>query len=55
MARVQLATDPENLASQRVAAKAGFQREGVLRSLRENKGARVDQLFFSLLPEDFKK
>jgi RimJ/RimL family protein N-acetyltransferase len=53
MARVQLGTHPENLASQRVATKAGFQREGVLRSLREIKGERVDQVFFSMLPEDF--
>jgi RimJ/RimL family protein N-acetyltransferase len=52
MARVQLGMHPENLASQRVAMKAGFQREGVLRSLREIKGERVDQVFFSMLPED---
>jgi RimJ/RimL family protein N-acetyltransferase len=52
IARVQLGTHPENLASQRVATKAGFQREGVLRSLREIKGERVDQVFFSMLPED---
>jgi RimJ/RimL family protein N-acetyltransferase len=52
MARVQLGTHPENPASARVATKAGFQREGVLRSLREIKGERVDQVFFSLLPKD---
>jgi RimJ/RimL family protein N-acetyltransferase len=52
IARVQLGTHPENLASQRVAIKAGFTREGVLRSLREIKGVRVDQVIFSVLPED---
>ena len=30
--RVDLVTDPDNLASQRVAEKVGFQREGVLRA-----------------------
>jgi [ribosomal protein S5]-alanine N-acetyltransferase len=52
MARVQLGTHPENVASEKVAIKAGFKREGVLRSLRENKGVRVDLVFFSLLPAD---
>jgi RimJ/RimL family protein N-acetyltransferase len=50
--RVQLTTEPNNLASQRVAEKAGFTREGVLRSLLEFKGRRRDAVMFSLLPED---
>ena len=33
LGRVELVTDPDNIASQRVAEKAGFTREGVLRSI----------------------
>jgi RimJ/RimL family protein N-acetyltransferase len=50
--RVQLTTDPENRASQRVAEKAGFRREGILRSFHEIKGRRRDAVMFSLLPDD---
>jgi RimJ/RimL family protein N-acetyltransferase len=51
-ARVQLRTEPDNVASQRVAEKAGFTREGTLRSVLELKGRRRDAVMFSLLPED---
>ena len=37
LGRIELVTDPENIASQRVAEKAGFQREGVLRSMLLNR------------------
>jgi RimJ/RimL family protein N-acetyltransferase len=48
--RVQLLTDPENVPSQRVAEKAGFQREGLLRSYIEARGReRRYCLMFSLL------
>jgi RimJ/RimL family protein N-acetyltransferase len=50
--RVQLYTDPANDASQRVAEKAGFQREGTLRSWTEIKGTRRDAVMYSLLPDD---
>jgi RimJ/RimL family protein N-acetyltransferase len=51
LGRVELVTDPDNLASQRVAKKAGFQREGVLRSILVNRdGSRRDGVLFSLLP-----
>ena len=50
--RVQLWASGENAASQRVAARSGFQREGVLRSYAEANGRRVDAVFFSLLPSD---
>lgn len=51
LARLELITDPENLASQRVAGRAGFQREGVLRShLSHPEGRRRDSVIFSLLP-----
>ena len=53
LGRIELVTDPENIASQRVAEKAGFQREGVLRSMLLNRdGSRRDGVMFSLLPED---
>lgn len=51
LGRIELAADPENLASQRVAEKAGFQREGVLRSMLPTRdGTRRDGVMFSLLP-----
>jgi RimJ/RimL family protein N-acetyltransferase len=51
--RLELITDPENLASQRVAEKVGFQREGILRShLPHPDGRRRDSVMFSLLPDD---
>ena len=49
--RLELITDPDNLASQRVAEKVGFQREGVLRAhLRHPDGRIRDSVMFSLLP-----
>ncbi len=51
--RLELLTDPENVASQRVAEKAGFQREGILRSSLEYRdGIRRDSMIFSLLPDE---
>jgi RimJ/RimL family protein N-acetyltransferase len=50
--RISLLAEPENVPSQRVAEKAGFRREGVLRSFRELKGARRDYVMYSLLPGD---
>lgn len=49
--RLQLRADVENPASNRVAEKAGFRREGVLRSQRHNArlGRRVDFVMWSLL------
>jgi RimJ/RimL family protein N-acetyltransferase len=51
-ARIELLADPGNVASQRVAEKAGFSREGVLRSYHEHRGQRIDVVMFSLLPTD---
>jgi RimJ/RimL family protein N-acetyltransferase len=50
--RLQLRADVENVPSQRVAEKAGFTREGVLRSVHFNprRNRRVDFVMFSLLP-----
>jgi RimJ/RimL family protein N-acetyltransferase len=50
--RVQLTTHLDNPGSQRVAQKAGFVREGVLRAWAEQRGERVDLVMWSLLPGD---
>ncbi|MGH2981129.1 MAG: GNAT family N-acetyltransferase, partial [Solirubrobacterales bacterium] len=50
--RVQIHTRVANQASQRVAERAGFVREGVLRSHMQVKGRRFDAVVFSLLPGD---
>jgi RimJ/RimL family protein N-acetyltransferase len=52
VARLQLTTHLDNPASQRVAEKAGFLREGVLRSWAEQHGERVDLVMWSLVPGD---
>ena len=53
--RVDLITDPDNLASQRVAEKVGFRREGVLRAhLRHPDGRIRDSVMFSLLPGELR-
>jgi ribosomal-protein-alanine N-acetyltransferase len=53
-ARVWLRADPENVGSCRVAEKAGFTREGVLRSVHWNERLRrrQDHVVYSLLPAD---
>jgi RimJ/RimL family protein N-acetyltransferase len=49
--RMELITDPENVASQRVAEKVGYRREGVMRAhLRHPDGRIRDSVLFSLLP-----
>jgi RimJ/RimL family protein N-acetyltransferase len=50
--RLELTTHPDNIASQRVAEKAGFVREGVLRSHIRFREERRDSVLFSLLPSD---
>jgi RimJ/RimL family protein N-acetyltransferase len=51
--RLELLADVDNRGSQRVAEKAGFQREGILRSSLENRdGTRRDSVMFSLLPQE---
>jgi RimJ/RimL family protein N-acetyltransferase len=51
-ARVQLRADPANVASCRVAEKAGFRRDGLLRSAHWNERLkrRQDWVMYSLLP-----
>jgi RimJ/RimL family protein N-acetyltransferase len=54
--RVDLITDPDNVASQRVAEKVGFQREGVMRAhLRHPDGRIRDSVMFSLLPGELRE
>jgi ribosomal-protein-alanine N-acetyltransferase len=50
--RVSILTAVDNDASGRVAAKAGFTREGVLRSYMDGGGRREDMVSWSLLPDD---
>ncbi|HEX5468049.1 MAG TPA: GNAT family N-acetyltransferase [Gaiellaceae bacterium] len=50
--RVQLLAEPGNIGSCRVAEKAGFHREALLRGYIDFKGERRDALMFALLPED---
>ena len=52
LARVELLIEPSNHASHAVAARAGFVREGVLRSCIELDGVRVDMVMWSRLPSD---
>lgn len=54
--RLWVITDPDNAASQRVVAKAGFQREGVMRShVQHPDGRRRDSVLFSLLPGELRQ
>jgi RimJ/RimL family protein N-acetyltransferase len=50
--RLNLITAPENAASQRVAARAGFTREGLLRAWLPTAAGRRDSVMYSLLPDD---
>jgi [ribosomal protein S5]-alanine N-acetyltransferase len=50
--RLELLANPANEASQRVAERAGFTREGTLRRYRRRHGVREDLMMFSLLAED---
>ncbi|HEV7846309.1 MAG TPA: GNAT family N-acetyltransferase [Thermoleophilaceae bacterium] len=50
--RLELLANPENEASQRLAVRAGFTREGLLRRYRRRHGVREDLVMFSLLAED---
>jgi len=50
--RVYLLIDVANAASERVAERAGYTREGVMRSVWLKPGRRIDQAVWSRLPSD---
>lgn len=52
MQRMEIVIEPENLASLRVAEKAGAISEGYLRSRLHHHGESRDAVIFSLVPED---
>ena len=52
LARIQLTCAPDNVASQRVAERCGFTREGVLRSHMAFKGGRRDTVVYGLVARD---
>jgi len=54
LARSELTCGPDNRASQGVAERCGFTREGVLRSHMPFKGTRRDTVVFSLLPGELR-
>ena len=55
LARIELTCGPDNLASQRVAERVGFTREGLLRSHIAFKGGRRDTVLFGLLPGELRE
>jgi len=52
MRRMELTTHVDNARSQAVAERAGYKREGVMRSYRVLRDRRVDLVMFSRLPRD---
>ena len=52
--RVEVLVHPDNEASLAVCERAGFTREGLLRSYAEIRGRRVDLVVHSLLPADLR-
>ena len=50
--RLEVRTHPDNAASQRLAARCGFQREGLERRSIWLHGERHDAIVWSLLPGD---
>ena len=52
LGRVQVFVAPENVAALRLAERAGFRHEGVLRSYWEIDGARIDVVVLARVPGD---
>jgi RimJ/RimL family protein N-acetyltransferase len=52
LSRLELLAHPGNEPSQRLAARAGYTREGVLRKYRRRRGEQEDLIMFALLAED---
>jgi len=53
--RIQAYIDPRNKASQKVAEKAGFKKEGTIRKSFFTKGEWRDMLLYSILREEWKE
>jgi RimJ/RimL family protein N-acetyltransferase len=54
LARLELTCGPDNAASQQVAQRCGFVREGVLRSHVPFRGGRRDSVLYGLLPGELR-
>jgi RimJ/RimL family protein N-acetyltransferase len=52
VARIEIRTHPDNVASQKLAERAGFQREGLERRSIWLHAERHDAILWSLLPDD---
>jgi [ribosomal protein S5]-alanine N-acetyltransferase len=52
LARLEILTEPENVAAVRAAEAAGFVREGVLRGYQRKRGKGVDMVIMSLIGSD---
>jgi RimJ/RimL family protein N-acetyltransferase len=50
--RLEVLSNPENRASERLALRVGFAKEGLLRAYRSRNGGREDLAMFSLLAAD---
>jgi RimJ/RimL family protein N-acetyltransferase len=55
VARIQASVEPWNEASQRVLERAGFQREGLLRSYASWRGSRQDVYLYAVLPGELSR
>jgi RimJ/RimL family protein N-acetyltransferase len=53
--RIQVQTDPRNVASQKVIEKVGFRKEGTLRKNFFMRGEWVDAFIYSILREEWKE
>lgn len=53
--RLHLTTLSDNEASQRVAARVGFAREGLLRQWAPSREGRLDAVMYALLAQDFQR
>ncbi len=50
--RVEIRTEPENVASVRVAERLGFRHEGTLRHVGHRRGGPIDLALFALLADE---
>jgi RimJ/RimL family protein N-acetyltransferase len=53
--RIQVQTDPRNVASQRIIEKVGFKKEGTLRKILFMRGELRDCYIYSILRDEWKE